>query len=204
MTLTYENDLDIPKMYLSTKTKVSRSRLSKVRSTNRTDRRDRAHYCSRTRRFVCRYWDDDVGRLLNDPLHRVCVVDWSQQLIETHGSMPGCGPTTVCYPIHLATLSSSDVVGGCYLLIADSDNDRVKLLGARLDYICDVLRPADGLCGPYRLSVDSTQTLLAVGCVDGRVFVYRMRDLLPDSVSVGSQTHAQKDPAPLDVAVSLA
>jgi len=102
--------------------------------------------------------------------------------------MPGAGPATVCYPIYLATFSSSDVDGAPYLLVADSDNDRVKLLGARLDYICDVLRPVDGLCGPYRLSVDKTQTLLAVGCVDGRVFVYRIRDLLPDSVIVSAQT----------------
>jgi len=138
--------------------------------------------------LCCRYWDDDVGRLLNDPLHRVCVVNWSEQMQETHGSMPGAGPSTVCYPIYLTTLSSSHDDAACYLLVADSDNDRVKLLGAQLDYICDVVRPADGLCGPYRLSVDKTQTLLAVGCVDGRVFVYRIRDLLPDSVQISSQT----------------
>ena len=144
--------------------------------------------------FACRYWDDDVGRLLNDPLHRVCVVDWSEQMEEAHGSIPGAGPETVCYPIHLASLSgpgslsSSDDDGTCYLLVADSDNDRVKLLGPRLQYVCDVLTPADGLCGPYRLSVDETQTLLAVGCVDGRVFVYRIRDLLPESVSISTQS----------------
>ena len=96
--------------------------------------------------------------------------------------MPGSGPATVCYPIHLATLSDGD--GVSYILVADSDNDRVKLLGARLDHITDVLTPADGLCGPYRLSTDRSQTLLAVGCVDGRVSVYRIHDLLPDSVNI--------------------
>ena len=107
--------------------------------------------------------------------------------------MPGAGPATVCYPIHLATLTSSDVVGDstCYLLVADSDNDRVKLLGAELEYICDVLKPADGLCGPYRLSVDKTQTLLAVGCVDGRVFIYRISDLFPFSVNISSVTSCE-------------
>ena len=141
--------------------------------------------------FMGRYWDDDVGRLLNDPLHRVCVVDWSEKMHEVHGSMPGAGPSTVCYPIHLATLSGGDDDGDpgtCYLLVADSDNDRVKLLGDRLDYICDLLRPTDGLCGPYRLSVDKSQTLLAVGCVDGRVFVYRICDLLPASVELFSHS----------------
>jgi len=138
--------------------------------------------------MLYRYWDDDVGRLLNDPLHRVCVVDWSEQMIEIHGSIPGAGPATVCYPIHLAALSSRDVDETCYLLVADSDNDRVKLLGAGLKHVCDVLKPSDGLCGPYRLSVDKTQTLLAVGCVDGRVFVYRLRDLLPGRVNLSPQT----------------
>jgi len=136
--------------------------------------------------YVCRYWDDDVGRLLNDPLHRVLVVDRSEKILATHGSIPGAGPTTVCYPIHLAALSSGDVDAACFLLVADSDNDRVKLLTAEMEYVCDVLRPADGLCGPYRLTVDKTQSLLAVGCVDGRVFVYRTRDLLPGSVNSSS------------------
>jgi len=48
-----------------------------------------------------------VGRLLNDPLHRVCVVNWTDEELDTHGSMPGAGATTVCYPIHLAALSAS-------------------------------------------------------------------------------------------------
>ena len=142
--------------------------------------------------FIRRYWDDDVGRLLNDPLHRVCVVDWTDQMHHSHGGMPGAGPATVCYPIHLATVSSPHVDGGaCYLLVADSDNDRVKLLGSELEYICDVLKPADGLCGPYRLSVDKTQTLLAVGCVDGRVFIYRISDLLPLSVNMSAVTSCE-------------
>ena len=77
--------------------------------------------------------------------------------------------------------------GSSYLLVADSDNDRVKLLGCSpLEYIGDVLRPADGLRGPYRLSVDEHQKLLAVGCVDGRVFVFELRHLLPDSVAADS------------------
>ena len=109
-------------------------------------------------------------------------------MAKTHGSVPGAGPTTVCYPIHLAALSCSDDDEACYLLVADSDNDRVKLLGTRLEYVCDVVRRTDGLCGPYRLSVDKMQTLLAVGCVDGRVFVYRIRDLLPDAVNLSSET----------------
>lgn len=137
-----------------------------------------------------RYWDDDVGRLLNDPLHRVCVVTRSEELHETHGSIPGAGPSTVCYPIHMATLSNSDDSDDWYLLVADSNNDRVKLLGSRLQYVADVVRTSDGLCGPYRLSVDATQTLLAVGCVDGRVFVYRLhRSPLPHSADISS--HAQ-------------
>ena len=38
MTLTYELGLGIPKTYLHTKNEVSRSRLSKVRARNRTER----------------------------------------------------------------------------------------------------------------------------------------------------------------------
>ena len=88
--------------------------------------------------------------------------------------------------------SVEDACDSCFLLVADSDNDRVKLLtaGAALEWVRDVLGPAGGdqggLCGPYRLGVDEAQTLLAVGCVDGRVFVYRVRDLLPDSVDAPS------------------
>ena len=140
-------------------------------------------------RLVCRYWDDGVGRLLNDPLHRVCVLataagSQQQVPVATHGGAPGAGPAAVCYPIHVAALSAGDdAAGRCVLLVADSDNDRVKLLtGSGMEWICDVLGPADrGLCGPYRLGVDDTQTLLVVGCVDGRVLVYKVRDLVPAS-----------------------
>jgi len=130
-----------------------------------------------------------VARLFDDRLHGVSIVDQSEQVVATHGGVPGSGRGSVSYPIHLATVRRRRGSGGaavCCVLVADSDNDRVKLLGvasagrtaAAAD---DVLAAGHGLCGPYRLSVDRAQTLLAVGCVDGRVFVYRIGDLLPDA-----------------------
>jgi len=138
---------------------------------------------------VRRYWDENVARLFDDRLHGVSVVDQSEQVVATHGGVPGSGRGSVSYPIHLATVRRRGGSGGaavCCVLVADSDNDRVKLLGvgsagrtaAAAD---DVLAAGHGLCGPYRLSVDRAQTLLAVGCVDGRVFVYRIGDLLRDA-----------------------
>jgi len=61
--------------------------------------------------MVCRYWDDGVGRLLNDPLHRVCVLDPRSEQVPaaTHGGIPGAGQADVCYPIHLATLQVDDI-----------------------------------------------------------------------------------------------
>ena len=141
---------------------------------------------------VRRYWDENVARLFDDRLHGVSVVDQSEQVVATHGGVPGSGRGSVSYPIHLATVRRRRGGGRaavCCVLVADSDNDRVKLLGvasagrtAAAAAADDVLAAGHGLCGPYRLSVDRAQTLLAVGCVDGRVFVYRIGDLLPDAV----------------------
>jgi len=50
MTLTFEDDLDIQKIYMHTKNKVSTSKLYKVKSMSGTDRQTNTGRCDRTHR----------------------------------------------------------------------------------------------------------------------------------------------------------
>jgi hypothetical protein len=95
--------------------------------------------------------------------------------MDVHGEAPGPGSNLVCYPLYLRVLDRSTSTR--YLLVADCDNNRIKLLDGRLRPLGDVLGPADGLRGPYRLVVIPHLGLIVVGLVDGRLLVYRLQDL---------------------------
>ena len=83
---------------------------------------------------------------LNDPVHHVCMITADgRQIVHSHGGQQGSSTGQYKNPRHLA-VDSSDCV-----LVADTNNHRVKLFSPTLSYIRDVVR-SDLLIGlPWRL-----------------------------------------------------
>lgn len=66
--------------------------------------------------------------VMTDPLHRVCVIDGSGEVLKSIGGKPGSTVGRVNLPLHLAVCSD-----GCNL-VADWNNCRVLLLNSQLEF----------------------------------------------------------------------
>ena len=108
-----------------------------------------------------------------DPLHRVCFVRSNGRAGTGFGNKPGTGTDQFNHPCHLAT------DGNQFVLVADRDNNRVRLLDSTLGYIRDVVSLEFGLSLPHRLCIDSAHKLLVVAenVYGGRVLIFEVGDL---------------------------
>lgn len=107
--------------------------------------------------------------------HRICIVEETGTPVQTHGSTAGSALTHVNSPSHLA-LDGNDVI-----VVADTNNDRLKLLGAAME--CRELNAgsqavaaasATTTKGPRRLLFDRMTRLLYIGLISGNILVYRI------------------------------
>jgi hypothetical protein len=80
---------------------------------------------------------------INDPLHRVCIVDSNGRVLQSYGGSKGSGSGQVNSPVRLA-------VNG-FILVADLNNDRVLMLSPKLTFIREVLTKMRGV---LRMSLD--------------------------------------------------
>lgn len=130
-----------------------------------------------------RHWDQDIGRSVNDPLHRIYKVgqDVDEQdyvtCVRIHGHEPGSRDDQVCYPLYIAEVGSTG-----YLLVADCDNDRIKLLNKDLRSVRVILGPKEQVRAPHRLEVSHEHGQLLVGLASGVILAFSLRDILPHSV----------------------
>jgi len=115
------------------------------------------------------------GRV-GDPVHRVCMITADgRQIVHSHGGQKGSSTGQCYYPRHLAVDSSECV------LVADSNNHRVKLLSSTLTYIRDVVTRDLLKWEPCRLCLDKQSHRLYVTdnewkddrWIGGRVVVFR-------------------------------
>jgi len=94
---------------------------------------------------------------IDDPVHGVSMITADgRQIVHSHGGQPGSSTGQYNYPNHLAVDSSECV------LVADTDNHRVKLLSPTLTYIRDVVTSDLLKWGPDRLCLDKQSHRLYV------------------------------------------
>ena len=110
----------------------------------------------------------------SDPVHSVSMITADgRQIVHSHGGQSGSSTGQCYYPNHLAVDSSECV------LVADSNNHRVKLLSPTLTYIRDVVTCDLLKWEPDRLCLDKQSHRLYVvenecksGEWTGRVLVF--------------------------------
>jgi hypothetical protein len=140
-----------------------------------------------------RHWNPDVGRSVNDPFHRICKIGQVDQQSEEaitdselacwHGQYPGSRDDQVCYPLYMTEVDKTG-----YLLVADCDNNRVKLLNAKLEFVKTVLGPEHQVRAPYRLIVCTQNGHLIVGLGSGYINVYKLKHIMPQIVPTRRKT----------------
>jgi hypothetical protein len=71
-----------------------------------------------------------------------------------------------------------------YLLLADCDNNRVKLLNSEMQLVKTVLGPEHQIRAPHRLAVCMQTGHLIVGLASGVIHVYKLKHIMPSDVPV--------------------
>lgn|SRR6218665_438200 len=111
------------------------------------------------------------SRLAVSCWHRIWIIEETGAPVQSHGSLAGSHLTQVNSPSHLA-LDGNDVI-----VVADTNNDRLKLLGASME--CRELsaggyQATTTMKSPRRLLFDRMSRLLYIGLIDGNILVYRI------------------------------
>jgi len=101
--------------------------------------------------------------------YRYCFV-----LSQCFGDAPGSATNELNQPMYMCVDSHG------LLLVADNENDRVRLLSPSLSLVRDLLTgPVSDLRSPHRLCLDETRGRLYVveNVLNGRVLVFRVKDI---------------------------
>jgi len=94
------------------------------------------------------------------------------QVLRWYGASNGSGSDRLDCPQRLAV----DVFG--YVLVLDRNNDRFVLLNPCLAYIRDLVSRS-AVKQPRRMCLEPHTGLLYVGCLDGRVAIFRIISVIP-------------------------
>jgi len=91
------------------------------------------------------------------PLHRVCIVDTSEYIMQCYGGSSGSGAGHLNEPSHLAVDRHGNV------LVADMNNNRVVLLSSSLTHLGYIEIPGHLLRKPHALHLDELNHRLYIG-----------------------------------------
>ena len=108
--------------------------------------------------------------------HRVCKISDDGSVVQFYGGQPGSGTGQLLTPHHLVV----DKQG--FILVVDSNNDRVVLLNSALTFVKEVISANRALNHSIYYSIslflDELRGLLYVGEYDGKqVSVFRVNDI---------------------------
>ena len=108
--------------------------------------------------------------------HRVCTIGEDGSVVQSYGGPPGSGTGQLLSPHHLFV----DKQG--FILVADSNNNRVVLLNSSLTFVKELISPNrelnHNIFYSIRLFLDESRGLLYVGEYDGKqVSVFRVKDI---------------------------
>ena len=114
------------------------------------------------------------GQLLVSHLvsqQRVCTISDDARVVLSFGGQQGAGAGQLNYPYHLS------VDGQGFILVADTNNNRIVLLHSTLTRIKELVSANSKLNGPLRLFLNESLGLLYVGEYLGRqVSVFRVKN----------------------------
>jgi len=104
-------------------------------------------------------------------IHRICLADCnSTRIIKYYGGSPGSGVGQLNNPCQLVVDTHDNV------LVADYNNNKVKLFSSTLTYVGDVVIPGHELNHPYALHFDEGSNRLYIGEITGgRLFVLSVK-----------------------------
>lgn len=83
-----------------------------------------------------------------DPLHRVCLVNYDEQVLTSYGNHRGSGSQLMNTPSHIAVDRSN------FVFVLDRNNWRVLLLCPMLKYVREVISSEELEWKPFRMSLD--------------------------------------------------
>jgi len=112
------------------------------------------------------------GRSTDESLHRVCIVDTDERIIQCYGGLIGSGVGQLNRPSHLAVDRHGNV------LVADRGNNRVVMLSPSLTHLGYIEVPGHRLHYPFALHLHEPTHRLYIGerTDNARVSVYSLPD----------------------------
>lgn len=116
-----------------------------------------------------RVWVVSHGSARESASHRVCLIDGQlKQMTHSHGAARGADLDQLNEPRSLVVDAMNRV------WVADSCNNRVKVLGVDLDNAQELLNADDKLSGPTCLCLNDNDGLLYIGQRSGKILVFRV------------------------------
>ena len=102
---------------------------------------------------------------------RVCIINNGGSLVRSYGRGKGSGIGQLIRPSYLAV----DLKNG-FILVADTDNNRIVRLNRSLEYVDEVVPDSFGLKQPQKMHLDeSTGWLYVVGPRGNHIWIYDLQ-----------------------------